>query len=389
MVEDEIQTGSRTELRCRSCDQPAPELVVDLGSVPASDHFPERADPAPDPRWPLRLYLCPACHLVQLGPEGSAEPEPQMSVDSATALKHAARSVAAIMREEGLAAGQTFIELDSSHGASWSPRFKDAGLVPLPPDATAELVVDVHHLMHEKSLDRILAAHAARLSREGVLVCELLHLRPLVANSLIDTIRHGHFVYPSLLAISNAFERHGLVVTRVTEVPVYGGSLRVSGRPTASKPDIDASVPRLASIERSEGLADPETLRTFGERGMHLANTFRDHLLTCRERGLSVAAYGAPSKAAVLLALAGVNETLLPFTVDLSPAKHGRRVPGSGVPIRPLDSLIDACPQEVTILTWDIADEVTKSLRLLASGTGWNPIIHIPLPYGREDPLFT
>ena len=85
--------------------------------------------------------------------------------------------------------------------------------------------------------------------------------------------------------------------------------------------------------------------------------------MSATERGVAIAGYGAPSKAAVLLALAGVDAKLLPYTVDLAPAKHGRRIPGAFVPIRPVETLIEDDPDEVVVLTWDIADEVIKQLR--------------------------
>ena len=97
-----------------------------------------------------------------------------------------------------------------------------------------------------------------------------------------------------------------------------------------------------------------------------------------------MAGYGAPSKATVLLALARVGAELLPYTVDLSPAKHGCRVPGAGVPIRPVEHLLVDRPDDVVVLTWDIADEVASQLTRLAAGSGWSPRLWAPLPTLRE-----
>jgi hypothetical protein len=97
-----------------------------------------------------------------------------------------------------------------------------------------------------------------------------------------------------------------------------------------------------------------------------------------------VAGYGAPSKAAVLLALARVDRALLPYTVDLSPAKDACRVPGAGVPIHSVEHLLADRPDDVVILTWDIADEVVAQLRRMSVETGWAPKLHVPLPVARE-----
>jgi len=369
---------------CRSCGAPSPPLVLDLGPVPASDQFPPVDAPEPDPAWPLTLHACKECGLVQLGPGREAHPEPQAAVDSVTALEHAAASVAAVVRDERLVTGQTVIELDSAHGASWLPRFVEAGLVEVGPDGRADLVVDVHHLMHEEDIDAVIAGHAARLADGGRLVCEFFHLLPLVRDTLVDTIRHGHFVYLSLLAAGPLFERNGMTITRAAMVDVYGGSLRVTAARTADAPVVDKTVQEIRSEERAAGLDRLDSLEALGERGSRVAQDFRTHLEGLAQQGRRVAGYGAPSKAAVLLALSRVDQTLLPYTVDLSPAKDGCRVPGAGVPIHSVQHLLADRPDDVVILTWDIADEVVAQLQRMSVDTGWAPRLHVPLPVARE-----
>lgn len=307
-----------------------------------------------------------------------------MAVDSATALEHARTSVAEILADEEVTAGAGVIELDSSHGASWLPRFVEAGLVEVAPGGRADLVVDVHHLMHFEELDPVIAAHAARVSPGGRLVCEFFHVLPVVEQTLIDTIRHGHFVYLSVLAAQPLFARHGLTVTRAKLVHVYGGSVRLTAARTTDAHVVDPSVESALARERAAGLDHLATLEALGERGARTANEFRAHLERLREQGRRVAGYGAPSKAPVLLALSGVGSALLPYTVDLSPAKDGCRVPGAGVPIHSVRHLLDDRPDDVVVLTWDIADEVAAQLARMSAGSGWQPRLWAPLPEPRE-----
>jgi hypothetical protein len=371
-----------TAFSCRGCRSQRIEPVLDLGDVPASDTFPHEHAPLPDRRWPLELYMCRSCALVQLGPAGPAAIDEQGAVESATALAHARRAVAAIMRDERLQAGDTVIEIDSGHGGSWLPGFVDSGLAIREPNTTADLVVDLHGMMHAADLDAAVAAHAARIGPSGRLVCEFYYLGALVEGSLIDTIRHGHFSYLSLVAAVRLFDRHGLVVCRAERVPMFGGSLRVTVRPAVDGAHsyAETSVAELLEVERRAGLDDLPAVAALGRRGRAAATAFRAHLASAHERGVTVAGYGAPSKAAVLLALANVDVTLLPYTVDLAPAKHGCRIPGAGVPIRPVADLIVGRPAEIMVLTWDIATEVMAQLRDLAAGTGWEPRFWAPLP---------
>ncbi|MGH8773940.1 MAG: methyltransferase C-terminal domain-containing protein [Jiangellaceae bacterium] len=285
-----------------------------------------------------------------------------------------------IMQEDGLHAGDTIIEIDSGHGGSWLPGFVEAGLVARGTGSSADLVVDLHGLMHETDLDAAVAAHAARMAPGGRLICEFYYLGALVQDSLIDTIRHGHYSYLSLVAATHAFSRHELVVTRAQRVPTFGGSLRLVIRRAQDGVGADASVRELMSAERRSNLDNVAALEDLEKRGKAAATAFRTLLLSAAQTSTSAAGYGAPSKAAVLMALAGVDATLLPYTVDMAPAKAGRRIPGANVPIRPVEQLIIDKPAIVVVLTWDIAAEVITNLRHMSADSDWVPRFWVPLP---------
>jgi hypothetical protein len=324
--------------------------------------------------------MCRDCLLIQLGPGHALPSEQPNPVESRTMLEHAEESARRVVSREGLTAGSTVIELHSAHGGSWSPGLERLGLHPVSADGQADLVVDVHFLMHEEDLDAALAAHASRLAAGGVLVCEFFHALPMVTGNLIDTVRHGHFSYLTLLSAIENLDRHGLIVTWVQETPLYGGSLQLAARRMSPTPGVDASVANLLVRERAAGLDGADALLRFGTQGRALARRFRAELERRHSEDRRMGAYGAPSKAAVLLALAGVDRRLLPYTVDLSPAKTGCRIPGAGVMIRPVDDLLRERPDDVVLLTWDIADEVADQLTRSASGTGWDPTLIAPLP---------
>jgi hypothetical protein len=367
-------------LECRGCTSSRTSVVADLGDVPASDLFPLIDDPAVDPRWPLQLYFCADCALAQLGPEAHSTPELPRAIESATSLEHAKESAVDLVQVERLVPGNTFIEIDSPHGGSWSDGFVERGLVPRRPDEKADLVVDLHALTHEEDLTGPLAAHADRLAPGGRLVIETHHLLPLVEQAQVDMIRHGHWVYLSLSSLQRLFARHGMVVTRAVEVPVYGGSLRVTAGRAEDHPSIDASVKRILAVEKAAGLDDGRGLAEFGRLGSGVAQHFREHLVEARDAGVSVAGYGAPSKAPTLVALAGIDHSMLPYTVDLSPEKEGRRLPGTTIPIYLPGELLRRRPQEVVVFTWDIIEEVVRQLHDAAAGTDWAPRFYVPLP---------
>lgn len=375
-------------LTCRGCGGTEPYRTVDLGSQPASDDFPALNDPGPDARWPLELWFCPDCALVQLGPVPALLAEPVRAVESATHRAHTREAVTAVLTDHPHLAGGTVREFASHHGGSWLPALAERGCTPLTDPVagtgSAMLVVDAHALAHEEDVRGCLAERARVLAPNGLLVLEFHHLLALVDQGQFDTVRHGHWSYLSLTAVARLAARHGLGVVQAVAEPVFGGSLRVVLGHVAAGHPVAAGVAALLAEEASAGLDDGSGLPALDARAHTTARALREYLIERRANGVRVLAYGAPSKAAVLLGLSGVGRDLLEFTVDAAPLKHQLAIPGPRIPIRPVADLVAARPEEVLLLTWDIADEVIEALE---SAGGWGARYVVPLPRPRTLPV--
>ncbi|NUR94034.1 MAG: methyltransferase domain-containing protein [Kribbellaceae bacterium] len=380
MIEGDVE-GDAVSFKCRGCAAENVVPVLDVGEQPCADYFPLEDTPGPDPRWPLALWLCRECTLVQLGPVQPQLPEEPLAVESATSREHAEASVKEILSDFPELSGRVVFEFGSPHGGSWLDHLYSAGCRLAGDGEKADLVVDVHGIVHEAQYGEMLKLRAERLAPGGLLVMEFHHLLPLFIGNQFDTIRHGHWVYMSLRALRNLAALHGLTVESVRQVEMYGGSLMVMLRHTGdAKPD--PSVDVVLEDEEAAGIADEVQLGTLQEAAWHAAGALHDELVRHKAAGRTVLGYGAPSKAPLLLDLSKVTTDLLPFTVDLAPGKHGRRIPGAGmVPIRPIDDLKAARPDVVLVLTWDIADEIIAQLE--ADG-GWGTTYLVPLPEPHE-----
>lgn len=364
-------------LTCRGCHGTDTRRVVDLGDQPASDDFPALDDPRPDPRWPLELWFCATCALTQLGPVPALAAEPVRAVESATHRAHTRSAVTAVLAEYPRLAGTRVREFASHHGGSWLPALAEHGCTEAVGGARAALVVDVHALAHEEDVRGHLAERAGVLADDGLLVLEFHHLLALVTQGQFDTVRHGHWTYLSLTAVHRLAAAHGLVCVQAVAEPVFGGSLRVVLAPRAAALPVDPGVADVLAAEARAGLADGSGLVAFDTRARESARALRDYLAERRRAGRRVLGYGAPSKAAVLLGLSAVDADLLEFTVDAAPLKHHLAIPGGRIPIRPVEDLRAARPQEVLLLTWDIAEEVVGALE---AGGGWGAQYVVPLP---------
>ena len=366
-----------TQAGCRGCGSQDTVEVLDLGMQPGSDHFPLVTEPVGDERWPLELWLCNRCALVQLGAVSPRLPEPPLAVESATSRAHAAKSVTEILRGHRELIGGTVYEFASHHGGSWLDHLTTSGCRVAVGDEPADLVIDVHALAHEPQLSQALALRAGRMAPNGLLVLEFHHLLPLFLGSQFDTVRHGHWSYLSLTAVRGLADRHGLRVLSAHAEPVFGGSLRVALVHAADDRLPDDTVQPEFDAEAAAGVTDAARLAGLQQATLHASRAVRAHLESLRANGRVVLGYGAPSKAAVLLGVSEIGTDLLPFTVDAAAAKHGRRIPGCGVPIRSVEDLRRARPDVVLVLTWDIVDEVIDQLE---AGGSWGASYVVPLP---------
>jgi hypothetical protein len=371
------RAGGASGMSCRGCGGDDVTRILDLGPQPGSDHFPLVSDPLPDGRWPLELWLCRRCTLVQLGSVTPRLPQPPLAVESATSRDHARRSVGQILERTGDLSRRSVVEFASHHGGSWLDHLTATGARPVSGTERADLVVDVHALAHEGEVGRALRERAGRLAPDGLLVLEFHHLLPLLRGSQFDTVRHGHWSYLSLGATRLLAAGHGLRVVSAEPVPVFGGSLRVLLCHQNAGWATDGSVSSVLREEAAAGLGRPECLAQLQEATLRAAGLLHAYLGRLQASGRTVLGYGAPSKAPVLLGVSGVGPDLLPFTVDVAPGKQGRRIPGCDVPIRPVEALRAAGPDVVLLLTWDIADEVIDQLE---TAVGWGAQYVVPLP---------
>ena len=239
----------------------------------------------------------------------------------------------------------------------------------------ADLFVGNNVLAHVPDVLDFLGGVKRLLAPEGAATFEFPHLARLMEWTQFDTIYHEHFSYFSLRTAERAASLAGLQVFDVRELPTHGGSLRLYLRHPSDSP-VSPRVEQLGERERELGLHSLEGHMGFEEQVHRVKRSLLKLLIGAKERGLRVAGYGAPAKATTLLNYCGVREALLPFTVDRSPHKQGRFIPGVRIPIRSPDALREAAPDVVLVLPWNLRDEIGAQLADL----GARLVVPIPEP---------
>lgn len=402
--------------RCRACDAELKTTFVDLGVQPLSNSYVSLGQRRePDIFYPLHVYVCDRCFLVQL--ESFESREAIFSADYAyyssfadSWVAHAKAYVAHATESLGLTSTSRIVEIASNDGylLKW---FVERGMpvMGVEPAAgvaaaaeavgvptrveffgvesagrlraefgPADLMAANNVLAHVPDLHDFIGGFAVALAPGGTATFEFPHLMRLIEDAEFDTIYHEHFSYISLLAIEPVFAKHGLIVHDVEELSTHGGSLRLWVRHAGVEPT--AAVHAMRKREAHAGLATLERYAKFGERVAKIKRDTLRFLIDATERGERVVGYGAPAKGNTFLNYCGVGPDLLAFTCDRNPQKHGKLLPGSRIPIRPPEAIDQTRPDYVLILPWNIEAEVVEQL---ASIRAWGGRFVVAIPHLR------
>lgn len=386
---------------CRHCNKPLNHVFVDLGSSPPSNAYLTAEDLKKPEKWfPLRVLVCENCWLVQTEDFAQADElfdanYAYFSSYSTSWLKHAEHYVKDMVARFQLGPDSHVVEVASNDGYLLQ-YVRDAGIpcTGIEPTAStaavarekgikvveeffgialakqlvaegkqADLTAANNVLAHVPDINDFVAGFAELLKPQGVATFEFPHLLQLVQQNQFDTIYHEHFSYLSLTAVNTIFNANGLVVFDVEELPTHGGSLRVYAQRKSC--GVHPSTTRVAELlhrESAAGMTDLPFYVGFQAKAEKVKNDFLEFLLAAKRDGRKVAAYGAAAKGNTLLNFAGVRSDLLPFVVDRNPAKQGKFLPGSRIPIVGESYLQHAKPLLVVILPWNIEGEVRQQL---------------------------
>jgi hypothetical protein len=358
--------------RCRACRATAGEVVLDLGEQPASDYFPPAADPGPDPSYPLQMWLCAACGLAQLLVDPTVPEEPR-ATEPAALVEQAADAVGRVAAAGRLPAGGRAAEYGSPHGGSWLDLLAERGLTVVGDGAEADVVLDCFGLMHSPDQAAALAERAARVAPGGVLLLQYHSLGTIVRLGQWNSLRHGHYAYYSTAALGRMLAPVGFVARQAWRFDLYGGTILLAATRAGDGGEApDTSVLDLVAEEAALGVEDPARVRTLQDSAVSRAEALHRWLADQRAAGARVFGYGAASRAVALLCRAGVDRTLLPAVADASPAKQGRRMPATDIPVVAPADLVAAHPDAVALFLPDLLPELRATLpEVEAAGAHW------------------
>jgi SAM-dependent methyltransferase len=403
--------------RCRFCGEPLQFTLVDLGAQPPCESFigPEQKNQK-DPVYPLHVYVCDKCFLVQLeefiAPRKIFTEYAYFSSYSKTWLKHAKEYAEMITRRLKLNQESQVVEIASNDGYLLQYiKQKGIPVLGVEPAANvakvavkkgiptlvkffnlktavelvrenkqADLLIGNNVLAQVPDLNGFVEGMKTLLKPSGVITMEFPHLMELIEGNQFDTIYHEHFSYFSLFTVERIFAHHGLTIYDVETLPTHGGSLRIYARHVEDNnpsKTLTNNVYMLRRKEKIAGLNKLETYQSFSEKVKETENDLKDFLLSLKRNKKTIVGYGAPGKGNTLLNSCGISVDLLEYTVDQNPYKQGKFLPGSHIPILLPDRIKETKPDYVLILPWNIKEEIINQASYIGE---WGGRFVVPIP---------
>jgi C-methyltransferase C-terminal domain/Putative zinc binding domain/Methyltransferase domain len=411
-------TTAPASTTCRFCAAPLATTFVDLGmSPPCQTHITAEQLNRAEVFYPLHVYVCDACKLVQLqqfvSPQDIFEEYAYFSSYSTSWVEHARRYVEMACQRFGLGPGSSVVEIASNDGyllqhflpkgipvrgvepaANVAAAAMQKGIPTtvdffgsafaarlLAQQGPADLLLGNNVLAHVPDINDFVAGLRLLLAPKGSITMEFPHLARLMGENQFDTIYHEHFSYLSFLVVERVFAHHGLVIYDVEQWPTHGGSLRIFACHAAhAELAVQAKSGRAEALrawELSEGFDRIERYAGFEEQVRTTKRKLLGFLIDAKHRGQKIAGFGAPGKGNTLLNYCGIRSDFLAFTTDANPYKQGKYTPGTHIPIVAHEKIREFKPDLLLILPWNLKDEIEKQMSFIRD---WGGQFVIPIP---------
>jgi len=401
--------------KCRFCNHKINNVFVDLGISPLSNAFLKEENlHQPEKRFPLKVFVCENCFLVQLpifeSPENIFNNYAYFSSYSKSWLKHVENYVNMISEKIKLGKDNLVVELASNDGyllqffkkkgipvkgiepaANVAKSAEDKGIDTIVEffgeklakklvneNIKADLIIGNNVLAHVPNINDFVKGISILLKTNGIVNLEFPHLLQLIMNNQFDTIYHEHFSYLSFTTVKKIFELHNLEIFDVDEISTHGGSLRIYAKHRKNNNfEIKQSVNELIEKENAFGLLDLSFYLEFSKKVELIKKELIDFFNDTKQNGGKIVCYGAAAKGNTLLNFCQIKQESIQYVVDKNPHKQGLYLPGTHLPIKSPEEIKKTKPDFILILPWNIKEEIMKDVGFIRD---WGGKFVIPIP---------
>jgi hypothetical protein len=406
---------AKKNTRCRYCGSDRLSMFLSLGEHPPSDSFLKPEQLPCEQRYPLEVYLCESCALVQLLDVVPAEEifdDYVYLASSSRALKNHYAGLAALATERlGLGVGDVAVDIGCNDGVLLSGyRLPGLRLVGVEPSKVAQVAIasgfDVvrgffgpetaravveragrakvvtatNVFPHVDDIHRFVEGLSILLAPDGAFIIEASYLVDLIDLVLFDTIYHEHLCYLALTPMIPFLDGHGLEVFNVQRVPfgASGPAIRVWVQRTGAGRPIEPTVAALLADEERWGVRRADRYLGYAAQVEAIKGALLALLGAVRSAGHRIGGYGAPAKGNTLLNYLRLTADDIECIAETNALKQGMLTPGSHIPVVSEDEFLRRMPPYALLLSWNYLDFFLENSPYIRRGGRF--IVPIPEP---------
>jgi len=399
---------------CKCCLTPTIHLVYDFGLMPPVNTYFEKATISEEKSFPLKLYVCKICWLLQLGhvppPSSLFEEYHHVSGASKGNVEHLEKVSEIINKrvknkptkifEVGCNDGTLlkFLQLFSHEVAGCDPAknltpkkelrvYSDFFGVNVAKKIWAEagtfdFIVGLNVFAHNADFIDMLKGSAALLTETGTIMIEVAYAPLTICDGNFDTIYHEHVCSYTLISLTNVLRNAGLKIYDAEIITTQGGSIRVFAQHDCNNSIITDNYTDIIEREQEDGLNNLryyEALQSKIEQKSALINDFLSDVVRQNRRMLIV---GSPARGVVTMNVCGIDVSAHSLVVDDTKEKQGKIMPGVHIPICAWEDINFSAFEVALILSWNYTDSLVDRLRK----TDFSGRVFVPFPVLKEIP---
>lgn len=380
---------------CRVCGSEKLHKFLSLGATPLANSF-LRKDQLDNPEdlYPLDVYFCSNCYLVQLldvvSPEVLFTEYAYVTGASKPMQAHFTGFAEDVIENFKISKDSLVVDIGSNDGtllhcfsnfclrmlgiepASNIARLAEANGIPTVNDffnedcamnvykeyGSADIITATNVFAHADNLESILRGVNHLLSDNGVFIIEVPYLLNLLNNMEFDTIYHEHLSYFAVHPLVYLFRKFGMEVVDVKQIPVHGGSIRVFVQKSPKQQS--QNVTKFLLMEREAKLDSLSTYMKSAKNVALIKEKLVKLLKALKDEGARITGYGATAKGNTLLNYCKIGTDILDYISDTTPFKQRRYTPGMHIPVFPEEEFHEEPPDYALLLAWNYADEISQ-----------------------------
>jgi hypothetical protein len=395
-------------MKCRFCNSKLKIIFTDLGMTPlANSYVIQEKSNLGEIFFPLKTYVCEKCFLVQLGefktPKEIFKNYAYFSSFSKTWVKHAENYVNSIVKKFNFNKDSLIVEIASNDG--YLLQFFKKKNIPVlgiePAENVAknavkkgiptvtkffgsklakelkksgkkvDCIIANNVLPHTPELIDFIKGLELLIKPNGIIIIQFsAYLVPLIKNGQFDHIYHEHFSYFSLTTIKQILKKFKLEIFDVEELNVHGGSLRLYIKKIGQIKNESKNLKKLLKKEKEFGITKKETYENFQNQILEKKISIWKFFSKVKKENKKIAGYGAPAKGNTMLNYCQIGKDFINFTVDKNPAKQGKLLPGTHIPIFNLKKIHEFKPDYLIILPWNLKEEIVEEMKFIRKWGG-------------------